>query len=147
MDIQTTSVILIFLTLLVAGYAVYRLHTQGVDLTPTVLKEAIVTAQPIAQDLLAVGQIAAGAAEQIARDPSKPLMTNDAKLHFAIDYVKSYLKRVYPDIDNITDEDIINAINAGILTASTLTNHIKADKVAVAESTSKILAGDSPVIN
>lgn len=131
MDIQTTSVILIFLTLLVAGYAVYRLHTQGVVLTPTVLKEAIVTAQPIAQDLLSIGTIAAQAVEQIARDPSKPLMTNDAKLHFAIDYVKSYLKRVYPDIDNITDEDIINAVNSGVLVASTLTNHIKADKASV----------------
>lgn len=121
MDIQTTSVILIFLTLLVAGYAVYRLHTQGVVLTPTTVVNELKSAQPRAQELLNVANIVVQANEQRKREGK---ITNEQ----AYDDALNFMKKWFPGTSGVDNNDIINAVNAAILVASQITSEIKSTK-------------------
>lgn len=122
MDIQTTSVILIFLTLLVAGYAAYRLHKQGVVLTPTTVVSELKSAQPMAQELLNVAQIGVQAAEQLKSTGKLP--NNDAAFEYALNFVKRWI----PGGSDISNKDIESAIESAVLTANYMTSQIEANR-------------------
>lgn len=117
------TVVLTLVISLVSGYMAYR-STRKVTVEGVL--ETVKESVPIAQELATVAKIAVESAEQMKRDGT--LRTNDAALNYAIDYVQKW----FPATETITNEQIIGAINAAVLTASAISAQITAAKQSVA---------------
>lgn len=101
-------------TLLVAGYAVYKAHQAGKPITVDRSLQAIKDATPIAVQAKEIIQIAVNSAEQLKREGS--LKTNDQAFNHALDLAKLWI----PPEWQISNEDVINFINAAVLVSSAL---------------------------
>lgn len=114
MDSSYFQLGLILVTLVVAGYALYRSHQRGevINVAGVVseLKEAILPAK----EVMDVISVAVQAAEQMKRDGR--INTNDE----AFNYVMDYAVRKIPKEWGITKEDIVMAIDAAVLASSAL---------------------------
>lgn len=113
-DADVIQTILIVLTVLLAGWAVYKAYQRGEEITPTTLVEATTTARPVAAELMEVVQIAVNSVEQLKREGK--IRSNDVAFNHALDLAKKWI----PDEWEVDNEDLINAINAAVLVASTL---------------------------
>jgi hypothetical protein len=131
MSAETMNVVLILIIAALACWALYERYRNGQPITPVTIANELHTVEPLANQILEVGKTAALAAEQVSR--GNPLMTNDEKLTYAIDFVKNWLNTWFPEAKDVKDEDIIGAINAGVLVASQITHQINQSKV-VADS-------------
>ena len=110
-QIQT---ILILVTLLLAGIAIYKRYTDAQPITLTAGIEEIKNAVPVAKELMEIAQIAVNSAEQLKREGA--IDSNDAAFHHAYSLSKKWI----PDEWEIDNEDLISAINAAVLVASVL---------------------------
>lgn len=108
--------ILIVLTLVVAGVALYKASQRGEikSFTPSTLVEAVQEARPIAIELKEIAQVAVSSVEQLRREGK--IQDNDAAFNRALDLTKKWI----PDEWEISNEDIVAAINAAVLVASAL---------------------------
>lgn len=140
MSSEGMNVLLILIIIAVTGWALYERYRKGQPITVSNVVSELHAAEPLASQILEVGQIAAQAAEQAGR--GNPLMTNDVKLRYAVDFVKNWLNTWFPGSKDVKDEDIIAAINGGILTASYMSHAITESKAnVVTMNTSNLLAG------
>lgn len=101
-------------TLAVAGYAMYVAiqHHQPITLSAAV--EDVKDAIPIAIQVKDIVQIAVNSAEQLKREGS--IQTNDQAFNHALDLAKQWI----PPEWQVSNEDIINFINASVLVSSAL---------------------------
>lgn len=116
MEQETIQTILIVLTLLVAGYALFR-KRETIDistLTPSAVLEEINSARPIAVELMEIAQVAVNSVEQLRREGK--IQSNDVAFNTALDLIKKWV----PDQWELDNEDIVNSINAAVLVASAL---------------------------
>lgn len=116
MEQETIQTILIVLTLLVAGYALFR-KRETIDistLTPSAVLEEINSARPIAIELMEIAQVAVNSVEQLRREGK--IQSNDVAFNTALDLIKKWV----PDQWELDNEDIVNSINAAVLVASAL---------------------------
>lgn len=112
MDTQT---ILIIVTLLVAAFALYTAYkNKPGEITPAVVSNTIKDSTTVAKELMEIVQIATNAAEQLKREGK--ISSNDAAFNYALNYIKKWI----PDSWEISNDDIITAINAGVLVSSGL---------------------------
>jgi hypothetical protein len=114
MDAQTIQVVMIVVTLLVAGYALYRSYQADHGITLSAVAEQIKEAQPVVLQLREVVEIAVQAAEQLKREGS--IQSNDEALNHALNLVKQWI----PDEWEVSNRDIIESINSAVLVASAL---------------------------
>lgn len=116
MDPQTSQAILIGLVILLVAFNIYTQYRQGklTDLTPGVLADKVREEIPVAKQLMEVAQIAVNATEQLRRE--RQIQTNDEAFNHALDLVKKWV----PDEWEISNADIVEAINAAVLVASAL---------------------------
>jgi len=101
-------------TLAVAGYAVYAATKKGETVTLSGVVENVKEAVPIALQAKEVVQIAVNTVEQLKRDGS--IKTNDEAFNHALNLSKKWLPAEW----QVSNEDIINFINAAVLTSSAL---------------------------
>lgn len=107
-------VFIVVVTLALAGYAVYKANQGGKPITMTASLEAIKDATPIAVQAKEIVQIAVNAAEQLKREGS--LKSNDEAFNHALDLTKQWI----PPEWQLSNEDVINFINAAVLVSSAL---------------------------
>lgn len=140
MSAQTLNVLFILIMVILAGWALWERAQKKQIITPVTVAETLHAVEPLAGQILEVGKTAALAAEQVSR--GNRLMTNDQKLEYALDFVKNWLNTWFPEAQNVKNEDIIAAINAGVLVASEISHQIEQAKVATRPV---IVAVDQPV--
>jgi hypothetical protein len=125
MDTQT---ILIIVTILVAVFALYRtFKNKPEELTPVVVANTVRESVPVAKELMEIAQIATNAAEQLKREGK--IRSNDIAFNYALDYIKRWV----PDEWEVSNDDIIAAVNAAVLVSSGL----RKDAGASSENASK----------
>lgn len=122
MNADNYQVILIVITLFVAGFSLYRSYKQGETITLTGAVGEIKNAQPDAVKLMEIAQIAVNAVEQLRREHK--ITSNDVAFNYALSYIKKWI----PDGWEIDNEDIIAAINAAVLVASFMSDQIPPKK-------------------
>lgn len=132
MSAETWNVILIIAVVLVGAYGAYQHYRKNktIDL-PTVVN-TLEQAVPLSKEIIDVAQTAVNEIEQIRRQPGVQ-MTNNEAFARATDTVR----RWFPAVEEVTDEQIITAVNSAILVASHLTNQLKAAKAEVVEAEMK----------
>lgn len=106
--------ILILVTLILAGWAVWKSYQAGEVIMPSTLVGSIETARPVAVELMEIAQVATNSIEQLRREGK--IENNDVALNRAIDLIKKWV----PDEWEVSNSDIIAAINAGVLVSSAL---------------------------
>lgn len=114
---MNTDYLLIFTVLVgivVAGYAVYVAHRNGQVVTLTGVVDAVKSAEPVALQAKEIVQIAVNSAEQLKREGS--IKTNNEAFNHALDLAKQWI----PPEWQVSNEDIINFINAAVLVSSAL---------------------------
>jgi hypothetical protein len=114
MTAETTQVILILVTLAVAGYALYRSFQAGETISVGGVVSELKEARPVAEELLNVATIGVQAAEQLKNTGRLP--DNDAAFQYALNYVKKW----FPGSSEIDNEDIVAAIESAVLVANAL---------------------------
>lgn len=110
---DTWQIFVVLVSLLLAGYAVYRSYQSGHAITLSNVAETLHEVQPTVADVKEVVQIAVDSAEQLKREGK---ITNEQAFNHALDLAKKWIPKEW-QVDN---EDIINAINAAVLVASAL---------------------------
>lgn len=100
--------------LVVAIYSVYAASQHGTPVTLAGSVEALKEAVPVAVQAKEIVQIAVNSAEQLKREGS--LKTNDQAFNHALDLAKKWI----PPEWQVSNEDIINFINAAVLVSSAL---------------------------
>jgi hypothetical protein len=104
----------VVISLVVAGFSLWKSYQANNVVTLTGVVDEIKSAEPIAKQILEVVQIGVNAAEQLKREGK--LATNDDALNYALDYAKQWLPKEW----NLSNHDIIEAINAAVLVSSAL---------------------------
>lgn len=108
------QVVLIFITLLVAGFALYKAYQHGTVLTPVEIADQVKAARPIAIEISEIAQIAVNSIEELRRQGK--IVDNKEALSRAFDLTRKWI----PDEWEISNEDIFSALDAAILVASAL---------------------------
>jgi hypothetical protein len=110
MDTQT---ILIIIVVIVAAISLWiALKNKSGELTPVVVANTVRESVPVAKELMEIVQIGVNSAEQLKREGK--ILTNDVAFNHVLDYIKRWV----PDEWEVSNEDIITAINAAVLVAS-----------------------------
>lgn len=122
MDSQMFLAITVVLTLIIAGYALFRSYQTGGTVDATTIVGTLEASVEPAQELATVVGIAVDAAEQMKREGT--IDTNEQALNYAIDYIQKY----FPAVAKLENEKIIGAIKAAVLAASYVTSQINANK-------------------
>lgn len=108
------QILVVVVTLAVAGYAIYAASKRGEVVTVGGTLEAIKEAVPIALQASEIVQIAVNTVEQLKREGT--IKTNDEAFNRALNLAKEWI----PDEWEVPNEDIISFINAAVLTSSAL---------------------------
>lgn len=108
------EIILILLTMGVAGFALYKNYQRGETVTLASSVEAIKEARPIAIDVGEIVQLAVNGVEQLRREGK----ITDNNVAFREAYTRS--RKWIPDEWEVSEEDLIAAINGAVLVASSL---------------------------
>lgn len=110
MDTNTAIVLLIVVFAAFAAFTVYR---RTGTLTPQDIVKAVKDVQPTAVKVYEVVQIGVNTAEQLKREKK---ITNEEAFRYALDYAKTWI----PASWQVSNDDIIAAINAAVLVSSAL---------------------------
>lgn len=108
------QIFVVVVTLVVAGYAIYRATQNGTPITLSAAVEEIKEAVPVAIQAKEIVQIAVNSVEQLKREGS--IKTNDEAFNHALNLAKQWI----PDEWEVSNEDIINFINSAVLVSSAL---------------------------
>lgn len=108
------QIVLIFVSLVIAGFALYRSFQAGNQITLSGAVEEIKSSVPVALELKEIAELAVGSVEQLRREGK--IQDNDVAFNRALDLVKKWI----PAEMHVDNEDILAAINAAVLVASAL---------------------------
>lgn len=124
--------ILILIVAGIAGYSLYRSYQSGKTIDVSNVVGTLETSVPLAKEIIDVAQTAVNSIEQLRRQPGSTITNSEA---FA--RATNTVRKWFPSTEEVTDEQIITAVNSAILVASTFTHQIRADKAVVAEAIGK----------
>lgn len=117
-DIQTTQTILILVTLVLAGWAVYKSYQRGEQVTLSSVVEQVKEAVPVAEELQAIALTAVQAAEQLKNTGKLP--DNDAAFEYALNYIRKHV----PLLTGIDNNDIVTAIESAVFVVNNISKQV-----------------------
>lgn len=136
------EVVLILVVAALAGYAIYRTYLKGDVVTVSGIAGSLEAAVPIGKEVVDVAQTVVNAIEQERRQPGSPITDSEA-FSRATSEVRGWLNALGIDGAEVTDQQILTAVNSAILVASSLSHQIKADKATVGEAAQKGVVVDA----
>lgn len=126
---QNWQVVLILITLVVSVYALYKASQSGQAVNLGSVVSTIEGSVPLAKEIIDVAQTAVNSIEQMRRQPGNTMSNNEA-----FSRATATVRKWFPATEDVSDEQIITAINSAVLVASTMTNQIQAAKAVVIDA-------------